>query len=195
MDSFFTSDSHYAHRNIAGPTVSRWNDGFRDFDSVDLMNNALVSAYNVASYTDTIYHLGDWSFGDYNKAREFRDRINCRNIHLILGNHDEDLFYDDSRFSKLFNSVSFVKQIKINGQRFFLSHYSHRVWPKSHRGNIHLYGHSHGSLSDDPNSLSIDVGFETCLHGHKKYTMYHIDEILNIMSNKKKNWSAVDHHV
>jgi calcineurin-like phosphoesterase family protein len=38
------------------------------------------------------------------------------------------------------------------------THYSHRVWNRSHRGTaINLYGHSHGSLSGLRNSF--DVGF------------------------------------
>ena len=29
---WFTSDPHYMHRNIAGPKVSKWGGGYRDFD-------------------------------------------------------------------------------------------------------------------------------------------------------------------
>ena len=43
-------------------------------------------------------------------------------------------------------------------QGIVLCHYAMRVWNKSHHGNFMLYGHSHGSLADDPNSMSFDVG-------------------------------------
>ena len=29
-----------------------------------------------------------WSFNGFDKIIEFRNRLNCKNIHLILGNHD-----------------------------------------------------------------------------------------------------------
>lgn len=44
--------------------------------------------------------------------------------------------------------------------RIWLSHYAHRVWPQSHYGSFHLYGHSHGNLPDDERSLSFDVGID-----------------------------------
>ena len=49
--------------------------------------------------------------------------------------------------------------LKALGEMFFLSHYAHRVWDKSHYGTIHLFGHSHGGLED--HNLSMDVGEDT----------------------------------
>ena len=40
-----------------------------------------------------------------------------------------------------------------------LSHYAHRVWPGMHLGDIHLYGHSHGSLPGT--AASLDVGVDS----------------------------------
>ena len=40
---------------------------------------------------DILYHLGDWSFGGLNQIWEFRKRLNCKKIHLILGNHDHHI--------------------------------------------------------------------------------------------------------
>jgi calcineurin-like phosphoesterase family protein len=37
---------------------------------------------------DILYHLGDFSFGGWMNVWRFRSQINCKNIHLILGNHD-----------------------------------------------------------------------------------------------------------
>ncbi len=65
-------------------------------------------------------------------------------------------------------------------------HYSCRVWDKSHHGSILLYGHSHGSLSDD-GSRSMDVGVDT-----NNLYPYHLDEILDRML--KRPFLEVDHH-
>ncbi len=72
-------------------------------------------------------------------------------------------------------------------QDIVMLHYSMRVWNKSHHGSWHLYGHSHGTLPDDPNSLSIDVGVDC-----HNYQPISYDEIKSIMS--KKEFKPVDHH-
>ena len=188
MDIWFTSDSHYGHKNIAGPTVSDWGSGYRGFDSVDAMNEALVESYNVAKKNDIIYHNGDWSFGGHQNIVEFRNKIVCDNIHLVTGNHDKHI----RKHAEHFTRVAQVIREKIGGKNFFLSHYAHKVWDGSGDGAYMLYGHSHGTLPDDPNLLSMDVGWDTCLFGHKKHTLYHIDEIISIMNTK--TWQPVDHH-
>lgn len=186
MNIWFTSDTHYDHKNIAGKEVSRWTDGFRKFKSVQQMNEALIT--NINKYVkedDTLYHLGDFSFGNASSVREFRNSLICKNIHLILGNHDEEI-EDSLELQELFTSVGYVHTGYIGKQKFHLSHYSHRVWPKSHRGTIHLYGHSHGSIPDYGKSM--DVGIDT----HKDFRPYHINEIYSIMS--KREIHKIDHH-
>lgn len=186
MNIWFTSDTHYGHKNIAGKEVSRWTDGFRKFTSVQQMNEALIT--NINKYVkedDTLYHLGDFAFGDANVIREFRNSLICKNIHLILGNHDQEI-EDSLELQELFTSVGYVYTGHVGKQQFHLSHYSHRIWPKSHRGTIHLYGHSHGSIPDYGRSM--DVGVDT----HKDFRPYHINEIYSIMS--KREVHKVDHH-
>jgi calcineurin-like phosphoesterase family protein len=62
-----------------------------------------------------------------------------------------------------------------------------KVWNKSHHGAWHLYGHSHGSLPDDINSLSFDVGVDS--HDYKPISY---EEVKRIM--KKKIFKPLDHH-
>ena len=42
-------------------------------------------------FEDTLYHLGDWSFGGIENIWNFRKRINCKNIYLVPGNHDHHI--------------------------------------------------------------------------------------------------------
>jgi calcineurin-like phosphoesterase family protein len=68
-----------------------------------------------------------------------------------------------------------------------MSHYPHKVWPSNHRGAWHLYGHCHGSLPDDPNSLSFDCGVDC-----HDYFPLSFDEVAAIM--EKKTFVPLDHH-
>jgi calcineurin-like phosphoesterase family protein len=94
---------------------------------------------------------------------------------------DECIDADD-----IFLSVQDVLELSIDKRtHFFLSHYAHRVWNGSHKGVIHLYGHSHGSIPDYGKSM--DVGVDT-----NNLKPYSLDEILTIM--KKRDIEFPDHH-
>jgi calcineurin-like phosphoesterase family protein len=194
MNIWITSDTHFGHTNIAGPKVSSWKDGYRNFNSVQEMNDTLIkNINNVVGEDDILYHLGDWSFGGVHNIYYFRKSIVCKNIHLILGNHDQhikdkEIKFLDSSFNPmdLFTSVQDVFTGKIGSREFHLSHYSHQVWPASHKGVIHLFGHSHGSLRGIGRSM--DVGVDT----HKEFRPYHINEIFKIMD--KIPVKFIDHH-
>ena len=132
---------------------------------------------------DTLYHLGDFAYPKYRSVSSYRSEIVCRDIRLVIGNHDSVT----KDFKENFRIVDKRLDVIFNHQRIVLDHYSMRVWDRSHHGAWHLYGHSHGSLPDDPNSLSFDVGVDC-----HKYHPISFDEVSNIM--KKKTWKPVDHH-
>jgi calcineurin-like phosphoesterase family protein len=198
MNIWFTSDTHFGHTNIAGPKISTWSSGYRDFNSVHMMNMALVDGINkYVKEDDILYHLGDWSFGGVQNIFQFRNYIICKNIHLILGNHDQHIIdkeikYHDTTFNpiELFSSVQDVLTLDIGKTKIFLSHYSHRVWLGSHKGVIHLYGHSHGSIPDYGKSM--DVGVDVAFKKFGEYRPFNIGDITNIMS--KRNIEKIDHH-
>lgn len=95
---FFSSDFHYAHKNICRGTSS-WNlddhgdsDAVRDFDTLDQMNDAIVNGINnMVGQDDWLVCLGDWSFAGIENIWKFRRRIICNNIILIVGNHDHHI--------------------------------------------------------------------------------------------------------
>ena len=89
-ETYITSDTHGFHQNIVFG-VSTWDpkDGCRPFDTIEEMNEAMAANINaIVKEDDILWHLGDWSFGKEDNIAEFRSMINCKNIHLILGNHD-----------------------------------------------------------------------------------------------------------
>ncbi len=198
MNIWLTSDTHFGHTNIAGPKISNWTSGYRDFNSVHEMNMALVDGINkYVKEDDILYHLGDWSFGGVHNILQFRNYIVCKNVHLILGNHDQhivdkEIKYHDTSFNpiEIFSSVQDVLTLDIGKTKLFLSHYSHRVWLGSHKGVIHLYGHWHGSIPDFGRSM--DVGVDVAYKKFGEYRPFNIGDITNIMS--KRSIEKIDHH-
>lgn len=182
---WFTSDTHFGHTNIAGPKVSNWPSGYRDFESVHEMNKTITNNINYyVGEEDELYHLGDFSFGD---PFPYLKNIICKNIHIIVGNHDRTKLLNKNRFL----SVQPYLEINVGKTKFCLFHYAQRVWNKSHRGSIHLYGHSHNSIEDDW-GLSMDVGVDSIYKKFGEYRPISEMEVMKYMSKKEQKF--VDHH-
>lgn len=183
---FFTSDPHFNHQNIAGPKVSSWKSGYRNFETTHEMNKALIqNINNTVSEEDELYILGDFAFKG--AIADFRHAIRCPVIHLVYGNHDRAI-KRSNELQGLFSSVQTEIEQDFAGRSFYMHHYAHRIWPGSHRGIIHLYGHSHGKLEPKDWGLSMDVGVDT----HPEFRPYSLDEVLRVMSSK--NPKIVDNH-
>lgn len=187
--TFFTADTHYGHSNI----LKYCN---RDFKDIQMHDETLISNFNnKVSSNDDVFHLGDVCFGDENACVDLLNKLNG-NIFIIFGNHDRSLrrLARNPQKYGLRSNVRFlgdyceVKNRKSKlGNDITLAHYAMRVWNKSHHGAWMLYGHSHGSLPDDPSARSIDVGVDC-----HNYTPIEYKEIESIMT--KKNWKPIDHH-
>jgi len=151
---FFTSDTHYSHKNICRATTE-WKDAddkTRDFKSLNHMNDTIVNNINKrVGEDDILFHLGDWSFGGFEKIQELRDRIICKNIHLVLGNHDHHILKNKSDIQRLFSSISHYIDLdvydsnlgKFAHNRFILMHYPIASWHDMNDGVMHLHGHVH----------------------------------------------------
>ena len=151
---FFTSDTHYNHSNICRATTNWANSDnlTRDFKSLDHMNTALVdNINNKVGENDILIHLGDWSFGGFEMIEEFRSRILCKNIHLLLGNHDHHIDNNKGGVQSLFASVNHYLNLDIRRPvgkmvdkfRFVCMHFPIASWDNMNQGVIHLHGHVH----------------------------------------------------
>ena len=197
---FITSDTHYAHKNICrGVTNWRTQDGevpvgsTRDFETIEQMNERLVNAINnVVGQDDTLIMLGDVSFGGFENIGIFLDRLICKNIHLILGNHDHHIENDRENIQSRFLSVQHYLEVNINDKNFVLCHYPLQSWNGLNKGVIHLHGHSHlGHNKKFGNGKRMDVGVDG-----NDMVPYSIDAIIKIM-NKIPVGSDMsgDHHL
>ena len=175
--TYFTSDWHLFHANI----IKYSNRPFADSKE---MNQCILDNLNdKVTEKDWLYFLGDMAFCQEYLLESWLDKLRCKNICVIKGNHDRTAYRIKNRFF-LFKDMC---EINIEGQNITLCHYAMKTWNKSHHGAWHLYGHSHGSLPDDPNLLSIDVGVDT-----NNFKPYSFEDIANIMAKKK--FVPIDHH-
>lgn len=174
MTTWFTADTHFGHANIIKYSK-------RPFSDVNEMDAILINNWNkVVQPEDYVYHLGDFSFRD---TEYYFNRLNGIII-LVEGNHDKITYRNKELFYKYYQGLL---EINISGQEIVLCHYAMKVWNKSHWGAWHLYGHSHGSLPDDPNSLSFDVGVDC--HNYRPISFAEVGKIMT-----KKHFVPIDHH-
>ena len=196
---YFTSDTHYMHKNICRGTTSWGNadDFTRDFDTLDQMNDRIVNGINSAvGQDDILFHLGDWSFNGFERIAEFRNRINCRNIHLILGNHDHHIDRDREGIRGLFASVNQYLELEVKGhdweQNYVLMHYPIVSWNKMNDGVIHLHGHVHLPANRRiGKGKTMDVGVDG-----NGLNPIHTSDIKRLMKGQPiKSGFEFDHHI
>ena len=166
---WITSDTHYSHKNICrGVTNWRTKDGkipiesTRDFNTIEDMNSVIVDNINSKiGPDDTLIHLGDFSFGGFDNIGQFLDRLVCKNIHLVLGNHDHHIKNNRENIHDRFLSVQNYLEVNIGGANFVLSHYPLCSWNQLSKGAIQLHGHVHLPTNKKwGNGKRLDVGVD-----------------------------------
>lgn len=209
--AFFTSDTHFCHNKdfIYGP---------RGFSNVNDHDEKIIENWNsVVGPNDNVIHLGDFLVGagsdSFKRGQEILFRLNGH-IHFTWGNHnsyvkeiykqtikgivpnavDTTEIYPIAYMNKItFYGNNLLAKIKTpeRSQFIFCSHFRHRLWIDSHKGEIwHISGHSHGS---DPESQPefkgakcLDVGVDNFPY------LLSFDQLSLIM--KTKGITEIDHH-
>ena len=159
MNTWFTADTHFGHKNIIKYCpITRGH-----FKTTYDMNQQLITNWNnTVGKLDEVYFLGDFAFADQAEIKRTLEKLHGR-IHFIAGNHDKafnatfvDTLLRDltlESFHKVYLERNFV------GNYFVLNHYAQRTWNRAFHGAIHLFGHSHGTL--DAYGKSVDVGVDS----------------------------------
>jgi calcineurin-like phosphoesterase family protein len=197
---WFTSDTHYSHNNICRGTTN-WITSqdydqcmTRPFETLEDMNEAIVEGINgVVHPNDWLIHLGDWSFGGFEKISEFREQINCKNIVLILGNHDHHIQNNKDNIKRIFSHVAHYEELKVthsekSTEKFVLCHYPIISWNGQHHATRMLHGHQHlkGDLRVTQTDR-MDVG----ICGSPFFRPYHIDEVVKHLNENIVNKEVV----
>jgi calcineurin-like phosphoesterase family protein len=196
---FVTSDTHYGHKNICrGVTAWRLPDGSipidqtRDFETMDEMNDAIINNINsVVGQDDVLIHLGDWSFGGFENIQKFRDRIVCKEIHLILGNHDHHIENNREGCQELFSSVNHYTKLMYKYDTIVLMHYPIDSWDGLNKGHIHLHGHCHlPQQKVFGKGRRMDVGID----GNMFFMPYSLDNVVKILKMRDIRSNMDDDH-
>lgn len=206
---FFSSDWHFGHKNICAG-VSSWTNkeiNCRNFNTIEDMNRAIVeSINNTVGQDDELYFLGDLFFGGIENLWKIISQLICKNIHVILGNHDKHIRNNkvlpnchrengvivdgpnktgisdnDVSARELFLSVTRDAIISYNKLSFHLYHHPIEDWENMNDGGIHLHGHVHNKF--DNHELNTKYRrMDVCWKDGK---IYSIEEVYNLMMKRE----------
>lgn len=174
---FWTSDLHLGHSGILRHQPER----SELFGTVDAMDTAIIDGINeFVQPNDILWILGDFAW-KASRYGHYRQRIKCREIHALMGNHDSSSLR--SHVSSLQDTV--YRQFgstRHPSTKIHASHYPMASWRAREHGVIHLYGHSHGSMEATlnamwPNRRSMDVGIDCAYRQFKQWRPFGLDEI------------------
>jgi calcineurin-like phosphoesterase family protein len=118
MAHYFTSDTHFGHRNVIAYCKRPFLDGGGEPD-LPLMNQELARRWNaVVQPEDTVYHLGDFAMGPRDELPGHRRQLNGH-IVLVRGNHDRST---SAMRSAGFDEVCNELWLKVDGQDIWMRH-------------------------------------------------------------------------
>jgi calcineurin-like phosphoesterase family protein len=192
---FFTSDPHFYHdkkfvfqprgfedvEDMNANQIAAWNRNVRPTDTVVVIGDFLVGAgvESQQACEKVLNQLNGniiYLWGNHNAGMKqiYKDEVLKNFIHVSESEFDEGEFevYPVRRKTKngtltFRGHYGLVKVKLLNGRSaiFFCSHYAHRLWFDSHRGQVnHLCGHSHGSDPESqpnhPSPKRLDVGVD-----------------------------------
>lgn len=154
MAVFFTSDTHFQHKLVAG---------LRDFDVVSEYNEHVIEIWNsVVRPDDFVWHLGDVFLSDERSGLALVSRLNGAK-HLITGNHDKvwpghvDARKHQKAWFAVFDSIQAFAKIKIGPKPSVLL--SHFPWAGD--------GDGRRSMEDDYPEFRLSRAHDRWLiHGH-----------------------------
>ena len=163
---FFTSDTHFGHSKIIDYCK-------RPFSSIEEHDKTLIQNWNnVVGQDDTVFHLGDFAYGNSQFISNIIKQLNG-NIILIKGNHD--LRNMNPALYNIFSDAVYQARILIDKQTVYLNHFPFLCFEHGdinlYKDNysIQLFGHVHSgplTSSEDVNRLNIlfptqyDVGVD-----------------------------------
>ena len=199
---FVGSDFHYSHKNICRATTLWRNkndeiplDKTRDYKSLEMMNEAIISGINnTVGQDDIFFMVGDLAFGGAEKVNEFLKRIVCKNKYLIYGNHDSEIAENELNLQDHFIACYSYLRLCIGKNRFIVSHYPIVSHHGLNKAVMQLFGHVHLSTEHrfGPGK-QMDIGID----GSPLFRPYNLlTECVPLLINRpNKSWLMNDHHV
>jgi len=153
---FFVADEHYFHTRII-----QYCD--RPFRNEAEMREALIETHNAfVGKNDVTVHVGDFSLGSTDRTVEVIRALNGRHV-FVRGSHDSWMKkWKEVPAEKLHldrpESLLTLRVTRGDEEWWVVCcHYAMRVWPRSHHGSWHVFGHSHGNLEGAGKSCDVGV--------------------------------------
>ena len=178
---YFTSDTHFGHKNIIEFCERPWN-------TVEEMNEALIKNWNsVVRENDIVFHLGDLQLGGGNQLMD--DILPKLNGHIILiiGNHDPHNL--KPRHLDLIDDYFEQLTVIIDGVQCVLTHCPNGLPGRDPKWQFNLHGHLHSKKDEPQEQCSVklqenhyDVGVD-----NNNYTPISFDEIKKIIYSRLNN--------
>jgi len=191
MNCWFSADIHIDHTNCLHLAN-------RPFSSIQDMENTIVDNFNKKiKPDDVLYLLGDVCLGKKTSWIRFLDKLVCRNVILLIGNHDK---WSCIPKDKILMVAEFVR-LRIHGRILILSHYPYRCswfrafWKRLHPAVVSkkrpkdtglwlLHGHDHRKTAlCDYHPRQINVGVDA--HNFFPVSINDIIRIIQQQENKK----------
>lgn len=200
------------HKNICGPALSAWDKGYRDFDSLDEMNDTIINNMNsVIMPEDRLIFCGDFLFGmdKLENFKKFWARINTKNVITIFGNHDVDWMLKRDNLAeveKIVGKVYDVYEENIDGEDCWFCHYPpEEYYSRANPHNVsytregretefksdfirdHRFffsGHNHHTVKTWGRNCDIGIDVEIPEIGHKKYFPFELKPLMSYLRSR-----------
>ena len=144
------------------------------------MHEKIVENWNnKISKNDSVFILGDVSFGKPSATVELLNRLNG-NKKLIVGNHDTDKYLREEEFCSSFEWLKLYNIEKIFGKYIVMFHYPILEWDKKYHNSYHFHGHCHSNNKNKLSCRRFDVGID----GSPDFAPYEIELLLNEIEKK-----------
>ena len=193
---YFTSDLHCGHVQILNYEPKRQTVLGTTIEEHD---TTLLNRINSKVQPDDVLIItGDFSLSDKKAVQEYRKRINCTTVIIVLGNHDRSQDY----YKCGFQAVCYEMVVRISGEYVRLRHHPYRKpWYKAifpwqykerdrnkrpiNHGHYLIHGHIHSGghrvskawrIYDKQLNVGVDVN---------KYYPVSIKEVESIIAKDK----------
>lgn len=175
--AFFASDFHLGQRFFI-------HKGLRNFSSIEEMNEIIIDRAWSLPIGSNLYFAGDIGHDKDTLQDFFCRKPKGIHFHWILGNHDRTIQY--KRWANYCESISDIKDIKINDIRLSICHFPMISWNKSHYGSWHIHGHLHTNSSNIVRGKAMNVCVDV-----NDFKMISFDEVVAYMKTREDNWDLI----
>lgn len=160
MIDYITSDIHTYHKKILDFCPET-----RPYDSLEQMHEDYIGKINdiLSDPSNHLYILGDFSFKGKEATKKILDQLPCKQITLVLGNHDK---HHRKLYEEYFYRVEDYLEVNVRYDgmddkvKVCMFHFpiEQGEWNRASYGGIMCHGHLHGQFKTG--SRRRDVGID-----------------------------------